>query len=160
MVASLSVPPLVVVAGTTACIYGWIIVLLRLVGRRELGQLTVIDLVVFLTLGSAVETAMIHGNTTLPAGLISAATLLAMNRLLTLVFLRSERLRHLVGGGPILLVHDGDLIADHLRKAGLNADDVAEALRSRGYRGLPDVRYAVLETDGTITVVPSGGGEK
>ena len=97
---------LAIVAGSTAAIYLFLIVLLRLFGRRQLGQLTVIDLVVVLLLGSAVETAMIHGNVSLPAGFASAGTLLLMNRLLTAVFLRSERFCNLVGGGPVLLVHD------------------------------------------------------
>jgi uncharacterized membrane protein YcaP (DUF421 family) len=82
------------VAGSTAVIYLFLIVILRLFGRRQLGQLSVIDLIVVLILGSAVETAMIHGNLTLPAAFTSAATLLAVNKLLTLLFLRSERLRH------------------------------------------------------------------
>src|SRR5437764_4438202 len=98
---------LAIVAGSTAAIYLFLIVLLRLFGRRQLGQLTVIDLVVVLLLGSAVETAMIHGDVSLPAGLASAATLLVLNRILTVTFLHSERLRHLVDGGPVLLVHGG-----------------------------------------------------
>jgi uncharacterized membrane protein YcaP (DUF421 family) len=145
---------LAAVAGSTTAVYLFLILLLRLFGRRELGQLSVIDLIVVLVLGSAVETAMIHGNLTLPAGLVSAGTLLVLNKLLTLVFLRSKRLRHLVGGGPMLLVHDGELVADHLRKAGMTPADVAEAIRGRGYDDVSEVRFAVLETDGEVTVVP------
>ena len=141
-------------AGCTTLIYLFLIVLLRLFGRRELAQLSVIDLIVVLILGSAVETAMIHGNLTLPAGLTSAATLLVVNKALTVVFLRSPRLRHLVGGGPVLLVHNGHVIAAHLQKAGLSAADVAEAIRGKGYEDLKQVRFAVLETDGDITVIP------
>lgn len=149
-----TVVSLAIVAGATAVVYLFLIVLLRLFGRRELGQLSVIDLIVVLILGSAVETAMIHGNLTLPAGLTSAATLLVVNKGLTLVFLRSKRLRHLVGGGPILLVHDGKMVAEHCHRVGMSPADVAEAVRSRGYADLADVRFAVLETDGEVTVVP------
>jgi uncharacterized membrane protein YcaP (DUF421 family) len=145
---------LAIVVASTAGIYLFLILILRLFGRRQLGQLTVIDLIVVLVLGSAVETAMIHGDLSLPAGLTSAATLLVVNRLLTWVFLRSSRLRNLVGGGPILLVENGSLIHDHLRRAGLTSADVAEALRGRGYEDLSDVKFAVLETDGEVTVVP------
>jgi uncharacterized membrane protein YcaP (DUF421 family) len=146
---------LALVAGSTAGIYLFLILLLRLFGRRQLGQLTVIDLIVVLVLGSAVETAMIHGDLSLPAGLTSATTLLVVNRLLTWVFLRSRRLRHLVGGGPILLVENGSLIQDHLQRAGLTSADVAEAVRGRGYEDLSEVKFAVLETDGEVTVVPT-----
>src|ERR1700720_712131 len=98
---------LLTVAGATTVIYLFLILGLRLIGRRQLGQLTVLDLVVVLILGSAVETAMIHGDLSLPAGLVSAGTLMVLNRLVTEIFRRNKRLRHAVGGGPVLLVHDG-----------------------------------------------------
>jgi len=148
-----SAPILLVVAGTTACIYLFLITILRLVGRRQLAQLSALDLVVVLLLGSTVETAMIHGDTSLAAGLVSAATLLVLNRLLNTVFLHSSRLSHLVNGGPILLVHDGHVIPSHLRRVGLTGSDLEAALRSRGYEGPAGVEHAVLETDGTISVL-------
>lgn len=145
---------LAVVAGSSAVLYGFLIVMMRLLARRQLGQLTAIDLAVVLVLGSAVETSMIHGDTSLPAGLTSAATLLVMNAALTALFLRSRRWRHLVGGGPIILVHDGQPIEEHLRRAGFTADDLAEALRSRGYDNAAQLKEAVLETDGSVSAVP------
>ncbi len=142
-----------VVAASTAAIYLFLITLLRLAGRRQLAQLSALDLVVVLLLGSAVETAMIHGDTSLLAGLVSASTLLVLNRLLTLAFLRSERLSQLVNGGPILLVHEGRVLESHLARAGLTTPDLDAALRGRGYDGPAGVEDAVLETDGTISVV-------
>jgi uncharacterized membrane protein YcaP (DUF421 family) len=118
------------------------------------GQLTVIDLVVVLLLGSAVETAMIHGDVSLPAGFASAGTLMLMNRLLTAVFLRSERFCDLVGGGPALLVHDGSPVEEHLRRVGMTHTDLEEALRARGYHSPADVREAILETDGSVSFIP------
>jgi uncharacterized membrane protein YcaP (DUF421 family) len=142
-----------IVAGSTAAIYLFLLVLLRLFGRRQLG-LTVVDLVVVLLLGSAVETAMIHGDVSLPAGFASAGTLMLMNRLLTAVFLRSERFCNLVGGGPVLLVHEGRPVEEHLRRVGMTHTDLEEALRARGYGGPADVREAILETDGSVSVIP------
>ncbi len=141
------------VVGSTITVYAALLVLLRLGGRRALAELTVIDLVVVLVLGSAVETAMIHGNLSLEAGLIAAGTLMVTNRLLSVAMLRSKRFRHSVGGGPSLLVHDGRPVEAHLRKAGLSLEDLRAALRSRGYDDLRDVRYAVYESDGTITAI-------
>jgi uncharacterized membrane protein YcaP (DUF421 family) len=83
----------------------------------------------------------------------SAATLLVLNRLLTFVFLHSDRFRHLVGGGPVLLVHDGRPIEEHLHKVGMTRSDLDEALRARGYADTAAVREAVLETDGTVSVI-------
>jgi uncharacterized membrane protein YcaP (DUF421 family) len=148
---------LLVVAGSTAGIYLFLIGILRLVGRRQLAQLSALDLVVVLLLGSAVETAMIHGDLSLAAGFVSAGTLLVLNRLLTLLFLRIPRLSQLVNGGPVLLVHDGAVIEEHLRRVGLSHPDLDAALRSRGFATSDGVREAVLETDGSITVVGARG---
>jgi uncharacterized membrane protein YcaP (DUF421 family) len=144
---------LLIVAGSTATIYLFLITLLRVFGRRQLVQLSALDLIVVLLLGSAVETAMIHGDLSLPAGLVSAGTLIVLNRLLTWVFLQSPRLSQLVNGGPILLVHDGRVLDDHLKRVGLTRPDLDAALRGRGFAGPAGVREAVLETDGTISVV-------
>ncbi|GAC1364593.1 MAG: hypothetical protein NVSMB32_07250 [Actinomycetota bacterium] len=144
---------LLIVSGTTAVIYLFLVVMLRIFGRRQLGQLTVIDVMVVLLLGSAVETAMIHGDVSLQAGLVSAATLLVINKLVTVTLLRLPRFRHLVSGGPVLLVHDGHLIDEHLRRVGMTATDLEEALRARGYDSPGEVRAAVLETDGTVSVI-------
>ena len=149
---------LLIVAACTAIVYLFVIIVLRIFGRRQLGQLTVMDLVVVLLLGSTVETSMIHGNLSLPAGLTSAATLLVLNRAMTVTFSRSARLSHLVNGGPVLLVHNGRIVEDHLRRVGLTHQDLAEGLRSRGYLDAADVRAAVLETDGTISVIDKSSG--
>ena len=150
---SSSVPVLLIVAGSTATIYLFLITLLRVFGRRQLAQLSALDLIVVLLLGSSVETAMIHGDLSLPAGLVSAGTLIVLNRLLTWVFLQSPRLSQLVNGGPILLVHEGRILDDHLRRVGLTRLDLDAALRGRGFAGPAGVRAAVLETDGSISVV-------
>src|SRR2546425_9348724 len=99
--------PLLPVVGQTFAIYLFLILALRFVGHRQLGQFTVLDLVIIIVLGSAVETAMIAGDTSLRAGLACAATLLLTNWLLSLLLRRSRRLRHLVDGHPVLLVHNG-----------------------------------------------------
>jgi uncharacterized membrane protein YcaP (DUF421 family) len=142
------------VVGSTVLIYCYLIVLMRFVGRRQLAQLGPIDLAVILLLGSSVETAMIHGDTSLPAGLTSAGVLMVINLALTWALLRSRRTRHLVAGGPLVLVHHGEAVDEHLRRAGMTAGDLHEALRARGYADLHGVGFAVLEADGTVSVVP------
>jgi len=149
-----SLLPLGVAAGCTAVLYLFLVVAMRLFSRRQLGQLTVIDLAVVLLLGSAVETAMIHGNTSLAVGLTSAATLLLLNKLMTMVFLRWQRLRQLVNGGPMLLAKDGALIDEQLHQIGMTAADVSEGIRSQGYETLERTKFVILETDGTFSVIP------
>lgn len=138
---------------STVAIYLFLIAGFRLVGRRQLGQLTVVDLVIIVIMGSAVETAMIHGDVGLGSGIVCAATLLATNRLIAVLASRSRRFRRLVSGGPVLLVHYGQIVEEHLRKVGLTAEDLEAAIRGRGCASLTDVKFAVMEEDGEITVV-------
>ena len=152
-----SLHDLIIVAGQTFAIYTFLILILRFVDRRQLGQLNIIDLLIVILLGSAVETAMVHANTSLPVGLLCAGMLLLSDRFYAAFFQRSKRLRHGVGGGPVLLVHNGHMVEEHLRRIGLTTEDVMEALRERETARLEDVRYAILETDGEITVIPKKG---
>jgi uncharacterized membrane protein YcaP (DUF421 family) len=146
--------PLLNIAAHTLFIYLFLILGLRVLGRRQMGQLTVIDLVIILLLGSAVEMAMLTAVTSLSAGLVSASTLFLANRFLSFLFSRSRRLAHLVAGDPLLLVSNGRFVEEHLRRAGLTHADVLEAIRQHGYAAVEKVQFAVLELDGTITVVP------
>jgi uncharacterized membrane protein YcaP (DUF421 family) len=149
-----AIQPMLWVAAHTLVIYFFLIFLIRTIGRRTLGQLSVIDLVIIIVMGSAVETAMVNGDTSLQAGLVCAATLLVANRTLAFLVFRSRRLRKFVVGNPMILVHDGKFLEDHLRRAGLTQDDVMEALREREENHLEDIHFAILEVDGTINVVP------
>lgn len=142
------------VAWHTLTIYVLLVALFRLARRRQLAQLNVIDLVIILVMGSAVETAMVAGDTSLPAGIVSAATLLLTNRCIAWMLSRSRRWRRLIAGDPILLVREGQFIESHLRRTGFSHDDVLEALREREICDLADVKFAVLETNGAVTVVP------
>ncbi len=149
---------LVWVAANSAAIYLFLIVAVRLAGRRQLGQLTPLDLLVLILLGSAVETAMVRADTSLVAGLVSAITLLVVNRLLTWAMLKSEAFRHLVGSGPLLLVHDGKFVDENLKRLGMSKEDVIEAIRERECASIKELRYAVFEPDGEINVVFADSG--
>ena len=139
----------------TLVLYLFLIAGLRFLGRRQLGQMTALDLVVILFLGSAVETAMVGGNTSLPVGLVSAATLLIGNRALTEVLSRLPWARHVVLGSPTVLVHYGRFLDENLRSAGLTHSDVLQAIRERGEPDVECVKFAVLELDGSINIIPN-----
>jgi len=144
---------LLLVASATLTIYLFLIVLLRVFGRHELTQLTVADVVVMLTLGSAVETSMIRGDTSLAAGLTAAVTLLLANAGLTTLAARWSWLTRLLNGRALIVVHDGRILEGNLHRAGLTRDELFEALRAREHATLVGVRYAVVEVDGSISVV-------
>ncbi len=144
----------------TAAIYLVILIGLRLAGKREIGQMTVFDLVVLLLLANAVQNAMVGPDTSLAGGILASVVLLILNAVVARLRLRWPRLRRIVEGLPTLLVLHGEVIADHLRREGLDQETLEAALREHGVANLSDVEMAVLETDGSISVVPAGGETK
>lgn len=152
--------PLVPVVLQTLVLYIFLIVALRLAGHRLTAQLSVVELVVVMVLGSAVETSLVDGNTSLAAGLASALTLLVCNRALTLGLERSKWLRRALVGRPVPVVYKGRFLDRRMQQVGLSKDDVREAMRERGYDDVKQVRLAMLELNGGISVVPLEDGEQ
>lgn len=136
-------------------VYVVVLVGLRLGGGRELGQLTPFDLVVILLVANAVQNAMVGADTSLQAGLVAAATLLLVNAGVARLRLRSPRIRQLVEGVPVVLVQHGELVLPNLHRVGITEDEVLAAVREHGAIGdVSQVELAVLETDGSVSVVP------
>lgn len=146
--------PVLGIIARAAIIYFAVLVGLRLAGKREVGQLTILDLVVLLLIANAVQNAMVGADTSLLGGLIAAGTLLTINRLLAYFRLRSAKLRHLLQGTPTILVLHGKPIEEHLRREGIDEDTLAAALREHGIASIEQADTVVLETDGSISVVP------
>jgi uncharacterized membrane protein YcaP (DUF421 family) len=146
---------LIEIVGRSLVVYAVVLIGLRLGGRRELGQLTPFDLVVILLVANAVQNAMVGADTSLQGGLVSAATLLAANTIVARLRVRSIRFRHLVEGVPVVLVHHGELVVANLHREGVTEEEVVAAVREHGQIGnLSQVELAVLETDGSVSVVP------
>lgn len=144
------------IIGRTAVVYLVVLVGLRLAGKREIGQLTVFDLVVLLLLSNAVQNAMVGADSSLLGGLIAAVVLLLLNAGVAQLRLRSTRLRHLVEGTPTVLVLHGQIILRGMQQEGLDEEMLEAALREHGVAKVSEVEMAVLETDGSISVVPAG----
>jgi len=141
------------------CVAVYLVLLigLRLAGKREIGQMTVFDLVVLLLISNAVQNAMVGPDTSLLGGLIAATVLLGINALLARLRLRSPLLRRAVEGSPTVLVMHGRVDLRAMEREGIDREELDAALREHGVADAAEVDLAVLETDGTISVVPSGG---
>jgi len=139
----------------TVAVYVALLVGLRLAGKRELGQMTTFDLVVLLIISNAVQNAMVGPDSSLNGGILAAFTLLAVNWGIDRLRLRFPWLRERLVGTPTLLVHDGAFLEEHLRREGVTKDDVMQALREHGIEDVKDVKIAVLEVDGGISVIPA-----
>lgn len=139
----------------TTVVYVVLLVALRLAGKRELGQLTIFDFVVVLLLANTVQNAMVGPDASLDGGIVAALTILVVNWVVGRLGLRSAWLRSRLIGSPALLIHDGVLLPEHLRHEGVTEDEVRQALREHGIDDLGTVKSAVLEVDGTISVIPA-----
>jgi uncharacterized membrane protein YcaP (DUF421 family) len=139
----------------TLLVYAGVSVGLRLAGKRELGQMTVFDLAVVLLIANAVQNAMVGPDFSVQGGLLAAFTLLAINRVVAELRLRGGLWGRLIEGTPTVLVEDGQAIEPHLAKEGLEDEELRMVIREHGIENLADVRLAVLETDGSISIVPT-----
>ena len=137
-----------------ACIVYFILLLLiRASGKRTMGQFTPFDMLLVVLLGNAVQNALLGQDTSVGGGLLLAATLLALNWLVGLVSARSAKMEALVEGVPVLLARDGKVYKDVLRRELISRADFDKAMREAGVEELEDIRMAVLETNGHITLV-------
>jgi uncharacterized membrane protein YcaP (DUF421 family) len=134
-------------------VYFVMLALIRLSGKRTVGQFTPFDLMVLVLLGDAVQGSMIAGDQSLGGGLVLAATLLAWNRLVGFLTARSETVERVVEGKAEILARNGEVFHDALHQADLTMDDLQEAMRDHSVPSLTEIRLAVLEKDGTITVL-------
>ncbi|MGD0765209.1 MAG: YetF domain-containing protein [Dehalococcoidia bacterium] len=143
------------IAARTAIIYLALLFGLRLAGKREMGQMTPFDLVVILLVANAVQNAMVGPDNSVTGGLIAAAVLIGGNYAVANVRERLPWLRRAIEGHPALLIHDGAFLSENLRREGIDVDEVMMAIREHGIDEVKDVRTAVLETDGSISIVPT-----
>jgi uncharacterized membrane protein YcaP (DUF421 family) len=143
-----------VIAAKTTVVYVVLIVGLRLLGKRELGQMSVYDLVLIVILGNAVQNAMIDNDNTLFGGIIAATVLLVINWLLNALISRSSRVEQVLIGEPSLLVFDGKIMEAQMESQAVTHEQLDAALREHGLDSLDGVHMVVLEVDGTMSVVP------
>jgi len=134
-------------------VYVFLIVGLRLAGKRELAQLNAFDLVVLLTLSNTVQNAIIGDDNTVSGGIIGAIALLGLNYLVARFTYHHEWFDHLVGGEPTVLIENGTVLDDNLRRELLTRGELAEAGHKQGFSSLREVDRAVLEPGGGISFV-------
>jgi uncharacterized membrane protein YcaP (DUF421 family) len=142
------------VALRTAIVYVFLVAAIRLTGKRQVGQMSVLELVAILVISDAVQNSMVGENTSLWGGLVAVVTLLGLDTVIKMATARSRRLRNAVEGEPRLVVRDGRLLQRALDEEKIDAEEVRAAVRASGLARVDEVRIAVLETDGTISVIP------
>jgi uncharacterized membrane protein YcaP (DUF421 family) len=133
-------------------VYVFLMVLLRITGRRQVGQLSPFDLVLLLVLSNGLQNAMNGGDNSVSAGIILSLTLVGANWLVGWVAWRSKAFSRAVEGRPEVLIHNGHVFRDIMEREHLSQSDLDAALRRAGSSCIEDVQFAVLETNGQISV--------
>jgi uncharacterized membrane protein YcaP (DUF421 family) len=143
-----------VIVVRTLAVYLFILVAFRLSGKREVGQLAPFDFALILLIANAVQNAMVGPDTSLQGGLLAAAVLLLLNLAVSRLRLLNPRVERAVEGSPTPLIRDGFYLEGNLKREGLTHEEVGSALREHGLVDEREVRFAYLEPDGAISIVP------
>lgn len=154
----LNEPPLELVARTVVVYFAFLFAL-RVSGKRELGQFTIFDLALVLLAANALQPAITGPDASVPGALIIIATIFLLNRLVAVARRRYGPVRRLLEFAPAVVGRDGHWIEPVLEREGLDEDDLEAALRERGLESVEQMKLAVLEHDGSISIVERDGEE-
>jgi uncharacterized membrane protein YcaP (DUF421 family) len=137
-------------------VYLVLLVLFRITGKRALAQITVFDFVLLLIISEAIQQAMLDSDNSMTNAFLLVVTLLGLDIALSLAKLGVPRLENLLDDVPLVLVEDGQPLPDRLKKARVDKDDILQAARElQGLERMDQVKYAVLERNGGITIIPN-----
>ncbi len=138
-----------------AAIYVFLLVLMRLSGRRTLSQMTPFDLVLLLIVAEATQQGLLGNDFSVTNAFLVITTLIGLDILMTGLTHRSRWLDRWVNGLPLVLIEDGEAIDDRLEKARVDVDDIMEQARAtQGIERMEQIKYAVLERSGGISIIP------
>jgi len=142
-----------IIIGSSAAVYIFLIRAIRILGKKEFSQLSVFDIVFILLISNAVQNSMIAADFTFWGGVTSALTLFAVNYIFKNLIYKIPKVSEWVQGHPIMLIYDGKPLAENMSKAKVSLAELEEATREHGIKAIDDVNLAVLELDGSISIV-------
>ncbi|MFA6081258.1 MAG: YetF domain-containing protein [Patescibacteria group bacterium] len=144
---------IVSIVARSVIVYIFVIAAIRLFGKKELSQLSIVDLVFILLISNSLQASMIGSDTTLLGGLVAAGSLFIVNWILKNLIYKSKKISETIQGIPILLVYHGKILYKHLEKAQISHNELEAAIREHGVKNIEAVDLAVLEVDGNISVL-------
>lgn len=145
--------PYVLIAVSSITVYLFLVFAIRIFGKNELSQLSIIDLVFILLISNSVQSAMIGTNYTLLGGLVAATSLFAVNWVLRNLLFKNKGISRLLQGSALMLVYQGKVIQKHLDQANISMEELEAAVREHGVADIASVDLAVLEVDGNISIL-------
>jgi uncharacterized membrane protein YcaP (DUF421 family) len=142
-----------IIALKSIAVYVFIIVAIRVFGKKEFAQLSIIDLVFILLISNSVQNAMVGGDTSLEGGLVAAFSLFLMNYVFKKISLVSKGFSKAIEGETIMLIYQGEVKLDGLEKAQISIDQLKAVVREHGVESVELVNLAMFEVDGNISVL-------
>ncbi|HAF17098.1 MAG: YetF domain-containing protein [Thermacetogeniaceae bacterium] len=135
-------------------LYTVLVLVMRLMGKRQIGQLQPFELVITIVIAELAVIPMSDTGIPLLNGIVGILALMAVQILISLIDLHNEKARAIICGKPVILIQNGKPVLEALRKARININDLLEQLRAKEYPNVSDIAYAILETNGSISVIP------
>lgn len=152
--------PYLDIAFRSLAVYVFMLIAIRLTGKKELSQLNTIDVVLILLISNAVQNAMVGNNTSLLGGLAAAAVLFTLNYMLKKITFKNKKIRDFVFQHPEILIHNGKLNFEKLSHLGITDEEIKEAMREHGVEHYKDVKLAMFEVDGNISIISGNNNLK
>ena len=137
----------------SVAVYFFMIIALRIFGKKELSQLNTADVILILLISNSVQNAMVGANTSLYGGIIAAFSLFLINSIFKKVMLKSKLIKELVQDKPEILIHNGKTEFKTLARLGITSEELEEAMREHGIEYYKDVKLAMFEIDGNISII-------
>ncbi|AOY75043.1 YetF domain-containing protein [Clostridium formicaceticum] len=135
-------------------LYALVVVVMRMMGKRQIAEMQPFELVITIMIADLAATPMENAGVPLLNGVIPIMTLLSAQVIVSYLSLKSETFREIVCGKPSILIDKGNIVQSEVRRLRINMNDLLEQLRSKNYPNLSDVEFAILETNGQITIIP------
>ena len=139
-----------------AFVYVFVYLVLRALGKRELGELSAFELVLLFVIGDLIQQSVTQNDTSITAAVLAISTITLLILIQSYVAFRWGRIRPVIEGEPAMIVHDGQMLAETLKRERMTSDDVMESARRQGIGDLSDVRFAILEPDGKVSFITRG----
>ncbi|UAJ14759.1 DUF421 domain-containing protein [Aquirufa lenticrescens] len=143
----------VIIALKSIAVYVFIVAAIRVFGKKEFAQLSVVDVVFILLISNSVQTAMVGDDTSLSGGFVAALALFAMNYAFKRISLGSESMSKVIDGEPVMLIYDGKIRPNALKEASISLEQLKAVVREHGVEEISDVNLAIFEVDGNISVL-------
>lgn len=145
--------PYLDIAIRSVAIYLFMVIALRIFGKKQLSQLNTADVILILLISNSVQNAMVGSNTSLYGGMVAALALFMVNFIFKKVMLKSSFIKELVQDTPEILIHNGKIEFTTISKLGITNDELQEAMREHGVEYYKDVKLAMFEIDGSISII-------